>query len=472
MNQKQITKREIEIELCKRSLAYFVRAAWHIVEPGHVYIHGWHIEAICTHLEAATRGEIKNLLINMPPRHAKSLIVSVFWPVWVWLTKPDARWIFASYAESLSKRDSVKCRRIIQSYWFQERFGNVFELTGDQNEKLKFENDKTGYRLATSVDGLGTGEGGDFIVADDPHKVGEAESIKNREGVLDWWDHEMSSRGNDPKKVCKVIIMQRIHQQDLSGHMLDQGGYEHLCLPAEYDGRNKLTKIGWSDPRKLHGELLWPDRFGEPELAEAKLRLGSRQYAGQMQQLPSAQEGDIIKRHWIQRYDRRPEKFDEQILSVDCTFTGKSTSDFVAMGAWGRVGSDKYLLDTVYAQMGITETISALTALCRKWPNTTLKIIENKANGPAVEEMLKHKISGLVLWEPQGDKVSRVHAVSPQFEARNVWFPIGKETDDLIEELCTFPNAVHDDRTDMTSMALIRLEESCSGGVGVMRILR
>jgi hypothetical protein len=223
---------EIDRELAKRSLREFVCLAWEIVEPSTPFVPGWHIDAIIEHLEAVTRGQIRNLLINVPPRHMKSLLVSVFWPAWEWIRFPERRWLYSSYAASLSTRDSVKCRRLIESPWYQRLFGSIFTLTSDQNTKGRFDNNRSGYRLSTSVGGAVTGEGGDRIVCDDPHNVQEADSDSVRKGTLDWWDMVMSTRMNDPKTSSKVLVMQRCHQQDLSGHLLEQGGIEHLCLPA------------------------------------------------------------------------------------------------------------------------------------------------------------------------------------------------------------------------------------------------
>ncbi|MBT6046455.1 MAG: terminase, partial [Candidatus Scalindua sp.] len=197
----------VKIALAEASLLEFIKQAWHILEPTTVFQSGWHLEAICDHLEAATNRQIRNLIINMPPRHMKSLAVSVFWPCWVWINDPSSRWLFSSYAQELSTRDSLKCRRLISSEWYRKRWGHKFHLTGDQNQKTRFENDKTGYRLATSVSGLVTGEGGDFIVCDDPHNVKQAESEAVRKGTLRWWDESMSTRGNNPKTVVKVVDM-------------------------------------------------------------------------------------------------------------------------------------------------------------------------------------------------------------------------------------------------------------------------
>jgi hypothetical protein len=279
------------------------------VEPATVFVPGWHIDAIVEHLEAVSRGEIRNLLINVPPRHMKSLLVSVFWPAWEWTRWPARRWLYSSYAASLSIRDSVNCRRLIESPWYQQRWGHVFRLTGDQNAKTRFDNNRAGYRLSTSVGGSVTGEGGDRIVCDDPHKVDEVESDAVRKGTIDWYDVALSTRGSDPKTSAMVVVMQRCHQQDLSGHLLEKGNWEHLCLPAEYEGRSRATSIGFVDPRQNHDDLLWPERFGKKEIEQLKLNLGSYAAAGQLQQRPSPPEGGLIKRHWFRFFQRRGDNF-------------------------------------------------------------------------------------------------------------------------------------------------------------------
>jgi predicted phage terminase large subunit-like protein len=275
-----------------------------VLEPATPFVAGWHLDAICEHLESVSRGEIRNLLINVPPRHMKSLAVCVFWPAWEWISHPERRWLFASYALSLSERDSLKCRRLIESPWYQQHWGNRFQLCGDQNTKLRYENDKTGHRIASSVDGSATGEGGDRVVVDDPHNVIDRESDAERARTLIWWDETMSTRLNDPKNGAKVIVMQRIHEKDLSGHVLAQGGYDHLCLPAEFEpSRRCVTRIPWHDPRQQQNDLLWLPRIGPAELAEYKTRLGPEGYAGQFQQRPAPAGGARFKAEWF-RYFR------------------------------------------------------------------------------------------------------------------------------------------------------------------------
>ena len=256
---------EIDAERALRSLREFVRQTWVIVEPSTPFVPGWHIDAIIEHLEAVTCGQIRNLLINVPPRHMKSLLVSVLWPAWEWIVHPERRWLCSSYAASLSIRDSTKCRRLIESPWYRRFWEDRFALTTDQNTKSRFDNDRSGYRIATSVGGAATGEGGDRIVCDDPHNVQEAESDSIRNGTTSWYDVVMSTRVNDPRTAAKVVVMQRCHQRDLSGHLLAQGGWDLLCLPAEYEGPTRATSIGFVRPASESGSYYGPNASDRPK---------------------------------------------------------------------------------------------------------------------------------------------------------------------------------------------------------------
>jgi predicted phage terminase large subunit-like protein len=474
---------EIDCELATRSLREFVRLAWPAVEPSTPFVPGWHIDVIVEHLEAVTYGQIRNLLINVPPRHMKSLLVSVFWPAWEWIRGPERRWLYSSYGAQLSIRDSVQCRRLIESPWYQVRWSDRFALISDQNTKSRFDNNRSGYRLSTSVGGAVTGEGGDRIVCDDPNNVNEVESDSVRKATNDWFDVVMSTRVNDPKTAGKVVVMQRCHQQDLSGHLLEQGGWEHLCLPAEYEGPSNLTSIGWSDPRSTHGELLWPERFGPKEIESLKRSLGSYAAAGQLQQRPSPAGGGIIKRHWFRYWQPRganlppitvrlpdgstasiaaidvPQRVDEQIQSWDCAFKNLATSDYVVGQVWGRVGSAYLLGDQVRARMDCPTTVKAVRELSQRWPCTLAKLIEDKANGSAVIQMLSHDIPGILPVTPEGGKVARAQAVSPLIEAGNIYLPhpqYAPWVNDFIEECAAFPNGAHDDQVDAMTQALLR----------------
>ena len=355
----------------------YVGAAWNVIEPATPFVGNWHIDAISEHLEAVSARQIRKLIINIPPRHMKSLQASVFWPTWEWgpAHRPYTRWLFASYAEDLSTRDSVKCRRIIQSPWYQARWGDVYQLVTDQNVKRRFETTAMGYRLATSVDGQLTGEGGDIIVIDDAHNVRDGESEAKRTSCLEWWDRAMSTRLNDPRTGAYVIIMQRIHEDDLTGHILaNEHGWDHLMLPCQYEPTHPhalVSGIGFKDPRTKEGELIWPSRFGEPEIEEMKVKLGSYGAAGQLQQRPSPSGGGVFSREWFRYYRdgddhyelimgnhlvRRVLKTDTwRIITADLAFTTKEMSDWTVIQVWDveKIRAQKFPTDRVQKAQAI-----------------------------------------------------------------------------------------------------------------------
>jgi hypothetical protein len=277
-------------ERAEASLHEFVRQAWPIVEPDCPFIDGWHIRAICEHLEAVTDGRIKRLLINIPPGCSKSLLTCVFWVPWTWGPRnwPQSRWLFASYGQELSTRDSRKCRKILESEWYRSLWGDRLSLADDQNEKTKFENSAGGWRLATSVGGRGTGEHPDFVIWDDPHNVNDVESQVERERVINWRAATISLRGLT-RDVREVGIMQRLHRDDLAGWMLKthKDHLDHLCLPMRYEesAMPKPTSIGWIDPRVTADELLWPAVVGKARLVDMENQLGPHA-EGQLQQRP------------------------------------------------------------------------------------------------------------------------------------------------------------------------------------------
>lgn len=290
--------------MAKRSLKRFIQFLWHTVETD-PFVDGWHIDVVCEHLEAAYRGDVKKLLINVPPRHMKSLSVSVFFPMWVWLQGEHGasrRFMYASYSDQLSTRDSVKSRRVFNSAEYQRLlslFNPDLVLVGDQNQKTRFENNFHGYRVATTVGGMGTGEGGDFLCIDDPHNIKDVESDKKRKSVLEWWDEVMPTRVSNFKTAAKIAIMQRSHEQDLSGHILEKDtDWDHICLPARFEGyqedRNS-TRLGFRDPRLEIGEALWADHIGVKELDEIEKEMSDYAIAGQMQQRPAPRKGGLFK---------------------------------------------------------------------------------------------------------------------------------------------------------------------------------
>lgn len=398
----------------------------------------------------------------------KSLAVSVFWPCWEWAKMPYTRWLCSSYSQRLSIRDSVKCRRLITSPWYQSNWGDRFKLTGDQNEKSRFENDKTGYRIATSVGGAGTGEGGDRVVVDDPVSADEAASDIKRENANDWWDDTMSTRGNDPTKAAFVIVMQRLHEDDLSGHVLRTGLYTHLNIPMEFEKSRKCVihlngKHFFEDPRKEEGELLWPTRIDAKELDRYKRTMTPYAVAGQFQQRPAPEEGGIFKKAWFRRFGPKsdhelPSTGLHVIQSWDMSFKDTDGSDFVCGLVLARRGPNFYVLDRDKRRLDCPKTVQAVLTMSAKWPNAHAKCIEDKANGSAVISLLKQKLHGLVEIQPEGGKKARAHAIAPVCEGGNVYLPEDAPwVDDFLYELCAFPNAMHDDQVDAFTQGVLRL---------------
>ncbi|MCC5640358.1 phage terminase large subunit [Nostoc sp. CHAB 5844] len=384
-----------------------------------------------------------------------SRVLSVCAPAWMWTIEPSWRAIFLSANPRVATRDSVYCRDVIESDWYQKKFYPDWELRGDNNSKSSFWNTKGGVRSAFGFNSRITGDRADFIGWDDPHDAQEVLSDVIRQGVIDRWDSAIRNRVNDLKSSVRVGIMQRLHEQDLSGHVLKQGGWVHLCVPQEFEKAIAPTPLGWIDPRTEPGELMFPDRF-PPEVLEAeKTALGSYGYAGQHQQRPAPADGGHFKRTWWKYYKVAPSDFDLIIQSWDCTFKETKKSDFVVGQVWGKRGSQFYLLDQVRDRMDINATIAAIRALSIKWPQTSAKLIEDKANGPAVISLLEREIPGLIAIEPEGGKLVRAVAIAPYVEAGNVFLPENAPwVGDYVTEFSTFPNGANDDMVDSTSQSL------------------
>lgn len=472
---------ELDRELVRvQGLRAFIKLAWKTVEGGKPYKSNWHIDAICEHLEAISRGEIKRLIIAVPPRHMKSVSVAVMWPAWDWIDSADRRSLFASYAESLSIRDSARCRRVIQSPWYQARWGDRFRITSDQNTKKRFENDKTGYRLATSVGGTLTGEGGSIVVVDDPLNSSDSDSALKREGCLTWWSESMSTRLNDPAEGAFVIIQQRLHTRDLIGDILekhgvieDGGEYVYLCLPAEYDPSH--PNVWFRDPRTKPGELLWPTHVPQATVESLKRSLGPYAAAGQLQQLPAPREGGIFKRSWFKI---------EQVAPPDLEFARgwdlaaseakvvKSDPDYTATAKIGFSRSKQrwYIVDIQRWRENAGEIeriildVAETDAADGTWVRIALPQDPGQA-GKGQAQALMAKLGGHdVRAEPQsGDKLTRAMPFAGQASAHNISLIAGDWNEDFLVELTSFPNSAHDDQVDAVASAFNRLRTGTSG---------
>jgi predicted phage terminase large subunit-like protein len=492
--------RELDRADCEDSLYLFLRNAWRYIDAA-PWTDGWPIEAVAEHLQAVVDGDIKRLIINIPPRCGKSSITSVAFPAWCWAQTytgptcgPGVQFLHASYAQQLTLRDSVKCRRLIESPWYQQLWGDRFNLNSDQNTKSRFSNDKGGERLITSVGAAVTGEGGSIIVIDDPNAANEAFSEANVEATKEWWDGAISTRLNDPKTGAFVVIQQRLAEDDLTGHILEREAdqWTHLCLPMRYEpDRAFVSKIGWKDPREEPGELLWEERFGEKEVANLERALGMYKAAGQLQQRPEPAGGGIIKRDWWQLWPNPAfPPMDFIIASLDTAYTMKQENDATAMTVWGVFSDDTVAqatrlmedgrpmyVDRAYSasapklmlmyawqeRFALHELVEKVAHTCRRMKVDKL-IIENKAAGisvsPELRRLYSHEKFSVQLYDPKSiDKLSRLHSVSHLFEEGMIFAPDKDWAEMTITQVGQFPKGKHDDLVDTVSMAIRHLRD-------------
>jgi predicted phage terminase large subunit-like protein len=423
---------DLDIELSQRGYREFIKIAWRWVEPSKPFQHNWHIDAIADHLEAVVKGEIKRLVINIPPGSTKSISVSVMFPAWVWTFRPGVRFVYGSYNDDLSLRDAKRCRRLIDSDWYQDRWGRVFRPHWADNwEAGRFSNDKGGSRKTTSIAGGVTGEHADIQVADDPHKPYDLTGSlsiaeKSKETVLEWWRSTMSTRTTDITKTARIVMMQRLADGDLAGEMIKSGLYEVLCLPMEFESKRKcFTSIGFEDPRKKENEILDPKRWPRKQLEILKQELGPRAAQAQLQQNPAPREGTIFKdKHFSNRYSELLLSPNATLIqSWDCTFSDSGDS-YVCGQIWANDKSFFYLINQIRERLTFTKTIRAIKHYIKEYPEAYTILIEKKANGAAIIDALENEgINGLYPIDPKESKAARASAVEPYFEMGKVMLP-------------------------------------------------
>ena len=517
-------RRRAKIEHCTRGyrdangvwqggLLSFVRYFWHILEPATKFVDGWALEAVCEHLEAVTFGEVTKLLINVPPGFMKSLLTDVFWPAWEWgpMKMPHVRYVAFSYSSSLTERDNVKFYDLLSSADYQTMYGDQVKLRKVGEKKVS--NRKHGWKLATSVGGVGTGERGDRIILDDPHNVKESESEVTRKETIRWFRESMSSRLNDMEHGAKVVIMQRVNEEDVAGEIIGElGDWCHLLIPMEYvwyandNGEPYETDIGWVDPRwrespqDCEGELAWPERFPERIIPSMKKDAGPFAWASQYQQTPKARGSVIFEQEYWQPWEPVDGKFPPFtyiVASVDSAYTEKEENDPSAlvvvgifenengynramlMHAWRR--RLKFSGPKIVPQVG--ENALALRARSqKKWGlvewvadtctrfNADRLLIEAKATGISAAQSLanSHPRAGwsIQMVDAKVDKVARALAVQPSFSQEMIYVPMPlREWGSMVlDEMEYFPKGKYDDLTDAMTQAIKHLRD-----VGLLR---
>lgn len=481
---------------CEESLYHFLKTGWRYIDPSQ-WQDSWAIEAIAEHLQAVVDGQIRKLLINQPPRTSKTSLASVALPAWCWAQPytsptcgPNVQFLHASYAQSLALDASIKCKTLIESPWYQAHWGDRFHLR--ENTTTKFTNSKGGTRFITSVESGVTGRGGDIIVVDDPNDASDEASEAAIENAKAWWDGKLSTRLNNPKTGCFIVVQQRIAENDITGHILEseEDGWVHLMLPMRYEPeRTFITPIGWEDPRTEPGQLLWPERFGEDEVSALEKRLGPWRAAGQLQQRPEPKGGGIIKRDWWQLWeDAQFPAFDYVIAYLDTAYTEKTENDYSALTVWGVFTHDptaklsrfmdedgrpivirshaepapKLMLMAAWQErLPLHELVLKAAATCKRL-KVDMLLIENKAAGHSVAQEIRRLYAnepwGVILDDPKSqDKVSRLYSVQHIFAEGMVYAPDRQWADMVITQCAQFPKGKHDDLVDTCSGALRKL---------------
>lgn len=452
---------EIELDraIAAQSFAGFVRSAWHVLEPSSELKWGWSLDAICQHLEAVTKGDIKRLLINVPPGCMKSLLAGVLWPAWEWgpQGRPGLRYLGTAHKQDLGVRDNLKCRRLIQSEWYQARW--PMKLTGDQNAKTKFENDHTGFREAMAFTSM-TGSRGDRIILDDPLSVDHANSDADLRAAELTFTEALPTRVNNDDSAI-VVIMQRLHEKDTAGIILKRDlGYVHLCLPMRFEAERKcVTSIGFEDPRTYDGELLFPERFPEATVSSLEKTMGSYAAAGQLQQRPAPREGGMFKRAWFPVVRAIPAgtRF---VRGWDLAAT-EGAGDWTVGVKIGRQKNGRFLIANVARDRKSAAGVERLllNTASQDGYECTISIPQDPGQaGKAQTSYLVQQLAGYTVKTSteSGDKVTRAGPLAAQAEAGNVDILEGDWNDAFFEEITIFPNGTKD-QMDAASRAFNEL---------------
>ena len=458
-----------ELEKLQASLHAFVRACWPVIEPGKRFVDGWHIGAICEHLEAVISGQLKRLVICVPPRCSKSSIVSVCWPAWAWVRNPSMQWLCLSHSDRLAARDNRRMRVLVSSPWYQERWPVTFAR--DENLKTSFWNDANGYRVSSSLLASYLGMGADILVLDDPMDRDDAFSDLRREAIIDAYREKASTRLNDATESAIVAIGQRLHDRDLLGY-LAENGFERLTIPMEYENNHSCgTTTGWIDPRTEDGELMCPERFPPEHIERQKQTLGSFAWAGQMQQRPAPRGGGMFRREWFEIVAAMPAK------AAPVRSWGKAATEAGGCYSVGVLISQThaglyYIEDVVRKQVspdGRHRLMRQVAELDAARDLATEQLIEAEGGSSGKDAVVYEArlLSGYNVHfkHPTGSKEIRAMPFASQCEAGNMKLVRGPWNEAFLQELETFPAGKYKDQVDAASQGFSRLAMALDGRI-------
>lgn len=472
--------KEVMRERLKRSLYEFVKYFWDIVVPQDKFQSNWHIVAICDHLQALAEGRLgkHRLMIFLPPRHAKSIIINVFMPAWDWTNNPTRRFLSSAGKSNLAERDATRARDLIAHPKYQELFKDIV-TPSDPNRgegawgKGYYQNRQGGSRLAITTSG-GTGQDADFLLCDDPLEAQDSRSQAMRDNVDDWYNYTFTTRGVQAEKTPLVLVHQRLHEDDIAGRILANPDvakfYDVLCFPACYEENHPIktqSSLGFVDPRTQEGELLWEARFGADWLEIEKTK-GARHYNSQLQQRPSVADGEIFKEWMFPLVDEPIKKIvdnaSEVVLSVDATFSDSENADCVAIICFARYSGEWYCVDGVNKQLDFIATLQTIQQMMNAYRPHQL-LIEKKANGDAIIRTLRqYGIDNVQAINPRESKIARAEASTFYLSSQGVKFVKTPFSDQLIDQAIAFPNGKHDDMVDaLTQFVNAKLIKRQSG---------
>jgi len=443
--------------LLRSDFRAFVHKVFHTLTPGQVYVPNWHIEAIADRLERIRRGKVRRQIINLPPRSLKSIMSSVAFPAFALGHDPSHRIICVSYSGDLAKKHSNDFRAVIEAPWYQSVFPAT-RIGRFKDSEVEIEFTARGFRLATSVGGTLTGRGGDIIVIDDPLKPDDALSETKRAAANHWFANTLLSRLDDKRTGAIVIVMQRVHMDDLTGFLLSQSDeWEVLSLPAIAEADEVIPVWGGQTHRRRSGEALSADREPLHVLEGLKGQIGSDAFFAQYQQMPVPPGGAMIKRHWIRRYSTPPQR--ESVLQIiqswDTAMKGGPDNDYSVCTTWAQTRDCRmYLLNVWRGRVDYPTLKAKVLALNEEWRPSTI-LIEETGTAIGLIDELRYHCYGLIGVKPDRDKAARMAMASAKFEAGNVYLPESAAwLADLEAELFAFPGSRHDDQCDSISQAL------------------
>jgi predicted phage terminase large subunit-like protein len=489
----------IDSELGERSLAEYAKICWSHMDgtKGKPYVEeAWHSDCLAEHFQALVEGQIRKLLVSIPPGHGKSSYAAVFLPTWAWIHRPYWKMAFGSYTYDNTKRDADYCIKLMQSKFWQARWGHKFQLT--KVDLRKVTTSLGGARIGVSVGGHTLGIRADLICADDPMNIEGVKSEIKRATCHHWWSAGMRSRGDVDR--VELVIAQRLHDMDLIGYLQDTiGGYTELILPAEYIPKRKCvtftvegTKF-WEDPRTEEGEVLFPQKFPKDPILieqEGTTERQKEEYSAMYQQDPVLPEGGIIKKHWVRWYAQDPleiyKKCTQAILSCDLAMKSKDTSSWTVVQIWALRKPNIYLIDQFRDRVEFTKKLLAISDLTDKWnnapgPGVSAKLVEDKASGPDAIEQLRNRIPGMIPFDGNDDKEERMESISWLWQGGNVYLPGAPRNDEsglidypycsawmpeFYKEITRFPKAAFNDQAVTMSQAMVYISRSMKQSVG------